>query len=417
MSEEVRGIVLAAGKGERMKSCWPKLSHPLCGRPIICYPIEILKKAGIKKIIVVVGYKKELLFPYLKGTQIVVQKKLSGTGDALLAVEPSLPNFRGTLLVVSGDVPLIREETLRKLLKEHRRTNAFATILVTVMENPSGYGRIFRSEDKQVIKICEETDLKEGEKIREVNSGIYCFQSPLVFGYLKKIKLNPHKKEYYLTDVIALGAERGERISTFFADSQEVLGINTREDLSRAEKIMRMRIMNEIMGKGVTIVDPENTYIEEGVKIGQDTIIFPFTIIEREVSIGKNCRIGPFCRIREKTVIADNVELGNFVELVRSKVGEFSKAKHLTYLGDTSVGREVNIGAGTVVANFDGKKKHKTVIAEKAFIGTGTILIAPVKVGREAITGAGAVVTKNSDVPPGKTVVGVPARILNKIGS
>lgn len=407
---------MAAGKGIRMRSALPKMAHLLCGKPLIYYPQEILRRTGIKEIVVVVGYKKELLFPHLKGSHIVVQKRLSGTGKALLAVGPYLNNFRGTLLVISGDVPLVRPGTLKKLINYHREESAFATVLTAELKNPVGYGRILRNAKGEIVKICEEIDLeKSGLGKAEVNSGIYCFESPAIFKYLKKIRLHPRKQEYFLTDIIEFLSKKGEKISSFLTkDNQEILGINSREDLSRAERIMQMRIMCELMQKGVTIVDPENTYIEEGVRIGRDTIIFPFTVIESDVFIGENCRIGPFCHLREKSVIEDNVELGNFVELVRSRVGEFTRAKHLTYLGDTTVGREVNIGAGTVVANFDGKRKNKTVIQEKAFIGSGTILIAPVKIGRGAITGAGTVVLKNRDVPPGRTVVGVPARLLAK---
>lgn len=416
--KNVRGVILAAGKGIRMNSKFPKMFHPLLGKPLIVYPIENFKKLGIREIFVVVGYKKEFFSSYLRNIKLVVQKRLLGTGNALLSAEPYLGNFKGTILVMAGDIPLIRVETLRNLIKRHKETNSLATILTTFTENPKGYGRILRNGSGKVIGICEETDLDDNlETIKEINSGIYCFESPQIFHYLKKIKINPHKKEYYLTDVIALLSKNNEEISTYsITDYEEVLGINTRRDLSKAEKILKMRLMDRLMQEGVTIVDPDNTYIEEGVKIGRDTVIYPFTVIERDVSIGENCRIGPFCRLRQKTVIEDNVELGNFVELVRSKVRSFTKAKHLTYLGDTYVGKGVNIGAGTIVANFDGRRKNKTFIYDKAFIGSGTILIAPVKVGKRSTTGAGAVVTKNKDVPPGKTVVGVPARILTKEG-
>ncbi|MCM8763611.1 MAG: sugar phosphate nucleotidyltransferase [Candidatus Omnitrophica bacterium] len=413
---KVVGVVLAAGKGVRMKSAFPKMLHYLCGRPLINYPIETLRRIGIDKIFVVVGYKKETLLPYLKEVKIIVQKRLLGTGHALLATKPYLKNFKRTILVISGDVPLVREATLQKLVKQHQSLNSAVTILVANIQEPRGYGRILRDKNSKVIKICEETDLEKGlSGIKEVNSGIYCFKSSLLFRYLKKIKPNPRKKEYYLTDIIGLMAGEGEKISTLcIDDSEEILGINTREDLSRAGKVLNKRMVKKLMDKGVTIVDPLNTYIGEGVEIGKDTIIFPFTVIEPGVSIGRNCRIGPFCHLREKTVIGDNVELGNFVELVRTRMDSFSKAKHLTYLGDACVGKDVNIGAGTIVANFDGKKKNKTIIYDKAFIGSGTILISPVKVGKGAVTGAGTVVTRNKDVPPGETVVGVPAKILTK---
>ncbi|MCM8783573.1 MAG: sugar phosphate nucleotidyltransferase [Candidatus Omnitrophica bacterium] len=413
---KVVGVVLAAGKGVRMKSAFPKMLHSLWGKPLINYPIETLRRIGVNKIFVVLGYKKETLLPYLKEVKIIVQKSLLGTGHALLTTEPYLKDFKGTILVISGDVPLVREATLQKLVKQHQSLNSTVTILVANIQEPWGYGRILRDKNSKVIKICEETDLEKGlSGIEEVNSGIYCFKGSLLFRYLKKIKLNPRKKEYYLTDIIGLMAGEGEKISTLcIEDNEELLGINTREDLSRAEKVLNKRMVKRLMDEGITIVDPSNTYIGEGVEIGQDTIIFPFTVIESGVSIGRNCRVGPFCHLREKTVIGDNVELGNFVELVRTRMDSFSKAKHLTYLGDTCVGKDVNIGAGTIVANFDGKKKNKTIIYDKAFIGSGTILISPVKVGKGAVTGAGTVVTRNRDVPPGKTVVGVPAKILTK---
>ncbi|MCX7661824.1 MAG: sugar phosphate nucleotidyltransferase, partial [Candidatus Omnitrophica bacterium] len=296
--------------------------HFLLGKPLINYPIESMKKIGVEKIFVVVGYKKELFSSYLKDVEVVIQRRLLGTGDALLSTEPYLRNFRGTIIVMSGDIPLVRKETLKNLIRKHKENKSFATILTAIMENPKGYGRILRNREGKVVRICEETDLKERglEKIKEINGGIYCFESPQFFYYLKKIKINPRKKEYYLTDIIELLSKNNKKIFTYsVVDSEEVLGVNTRKDLSKAEKILKMRVMDKLMQEGVTIVDPENTYIEEDVKVGKDTIIYPFTVIERDVSIGKNCRIGPFCRLREKTIIEDNVELGNFVELVRSR--------------------------------------------------------------------------------------------------
>jgi bifunctional UDP-N-acetylglucosamine pyrophosphorylase/glucosamine-1-phosphate N-acetyltransferase len=414
--KDLVAIVLAAGKGERMKSGLPKVLHEVCGRPIISYVLDSLRQINIRTTFVVVGYKKERLIPHLGRAGIVIQKKPLGTADAVGAAKTKLRNFKGTLLVIAGDAPLIRGATLKELIAAHRGSGSVATVLTAKMDNPSGYGRVVRDRSNRVIKICEETDLDErSRQIKEINSGIYCFESDRLFAGLNKIKLNSRKKECYLTDIIAIMAERREKISTFMVkDSSEAMGINTRRGLARANGILKDKFMDKLMESGVTVVDPRTTYIEMPVDIGQDTIIFPFTMIEKNVIIGKNCRIGPFCHLREGSIIQDDVELGNFVELVRSRIGEASKAKHLSYLGDTIVGENVNIGAGTIVANFDGKKKNKTVIEDGAFIGSGSILIAPVKVGKKATTGAGAVVTPNHNVPAGKTVVGLPARLLEK---
>lgn len=414
--KDVIAIVLAAGKGERMKSELPKVLHLVCGKPIISHVLDALREAGVKKIFAVAGYKKDLILSYLGKAEAVVQKRLLGTADALLAARPKLKNFAGTLLVIAGDVPLITGETLKRLVRFHKHSDSLATLLVARAKDPKGYGRILRSRNNRVIKICEETELDEtAQDIKEINSGIYCFEAGSLFKYLNRVELNPRKREYYLTDIIGIMVEAGEKISTFLSeDHSEVLGINTRQDLSVATSILKERLIRKMLDSGVTVVDPATTYIEMSVKIGEDTVIFPFTVIEKNVIIGKNCHIGPFCHLREGTVVEDNVELGNFVELVRSKIGKASKAKHLSYLGDTFIGRGVNIGAGTVVANFDGRRKNKTVIESKAFIGSGSILIAPVKIGRGATTGAGAVVTRNKDVPAGKTVVGLPARVLER---
>jgi len=414
--KDIIAIVLAAGKGERMKSSLPKVLHQVCGRPIISHILDRLREIGIKKIVVVVGYKKELVIPHLGKAEIVVQRKLLGTADAVLAAKAKLSNFKGPVLIIAGDAPLIKDLTLRELIEAHQNSGSGATVLTAKIDNPSGYGRIVRDRSNRVIKICEETDLDEHlQDIKEINSGIYCFQSNRLWAGLNKIKLNPRKKEYYLTDIITILAEAGEKVYAFMIkDSSEVLGINTRRDLAQANRILKGEFMDKLMETGVTVVEPGTTYIEMPVDIGEDTIIFPFTVIEKNVIIGRNCRIGPFCHLREGSVVQDDVELGNFVELVRSKVGRFTKAKHLSYLGDTTVGENVNIGAGTVVANFDGKRKNKTVIEDNAFIGSGSILIAPVKIGKGATTGAGAVVTRKKNIPAGKTVVGVPARILEK---
>ena len=256
---------------------------------------------------------------------------------------------------------------------------------------------------------------RRSKDLYEVNVGVYCFRTKVLFKALDKVKPDNKKGEYYLTDTISILADEGLKVGSMpTRDHDEFLGINSRIDMVKAQDIIRFRIMERLMSQGVTIVDPTTTYIENDVKIGPDTIIYPMTVIEHDVTIGKGCEVGPFARIRPGTKLKSNAHIGNFVEVVRSKVGEGSKAKHLTYLGDVTIGRKVNIGAGTIVANYDGKNKNKTQVKDRAFIGSGTILIAPVKIGKDAITGAGAVVTRNRNVPDKTVVVGVPARVLKK---
>ncbi len=418
MTTDVVAVVLAAGKGKRMNSDLPKVIQPVSGRPIISYILDNLKVCGIKRVIVVVGHGRELVKPFISGAEICVQEKLQGTADALKEPLKKLRNFEGTVLVIAGDAPLVKASTIKELIRVHGDSNSAATILAGIVDDPRGYGRLLRDRAGKVIKILEETELDERlSKIKEINSGVYCFNSRSLSEGLKDIRLNPRKKEYYLTDIIAIMAGKKEKLSSFTAkDGCEIMGINNRCDLAKASSVLRRRLVDNLMLNGVTVIDPDTTYIEAPLKIGRDTVIFPFTVIEKNVIIGKNCRIGPFCHLREGTVLEDNCEIGNFVEVVRSKIGRLTKAKHLSYLGDVKIGKGANIGAGTIIANFDGKKKNKTFISDNAFIGSGSILVAPVKIGKGAITGAGAVVKRNSNIPAGKTAVGVPAYILKKEG-
>jgi len=282
--------------------------------------------------------------------------------------------------------------------------------------NPTGYGRIVRAEGGVVVKIVEEQDATVFEKaIEEINVGVYIFKTAELFDAIKKIKPNNRKKEYYLTDVIEVLNKKNLLVNSVVTeDADEILGVNSRESLAKAYEIFRKRVLAKVVAGGVTVLDPLTTFIDENVTIGKDTVIYPCTVIEREVTIGKNCSIGPFCRVRSGSVVGDDVCVGNFVELNRSRVGASSRIKHQSYIGDTRIGEGVNIGAGTIVANYDGKNKNQTVIKDGAFIGSGTIIVAPVKIGKEAITGAGAVVTKNKDVPDKAIVVGVPAKLLKK---
>jgi len=416
--ENIACVILAAGEGTRMQSSTPKVLHTICGKPMIRYLIDTVQKLGIKDIIVVVGHKAKLVKEKLKGIRCIEQEELLGTADAVDRTKSILLKKTkiDSVLVLCGDVPLLTEQTLNKLIQRHRLISPACTLLTAHLKNPSGYGRIIRANNNRIVKIIEEVDASIYEKvIEEINVGVYCFDKVMLFKALEKVRPNNRKKEYYLTDVIEILTRSNALIdSVTTEDAEEFIGVNTRQDLIRIEQIVRQRILNNFMMKGVTIVDPSNTYIGEEVEIGKDTVIYPYTFIENGVKIGAGCSIGPFARLREGVAIEDKVSIGNFVEIVRSRIGSLAKIKHQCYIGDTIVGKNVNIGAGTIVANYDGKKKNTTIIEDNAFIGTGTILIAPVKVGRGAITGAGSVVTKNRDVPAGKTVVGVPAKILKR---
>ncbi len=419
MAKNTKAVILAAGLGTRMKSNLPKALHPLRGKPMIEYSLDAVRSAGVGDIICVTGYKSKMVEGFLKGAKIVRQKRPLGSGDALNQTKKILKNFKGDILVLYSDDPLIKSQTLRRLINEHKKGENYCTLLSTRIIDPTGYGRIIRDDDDRIMKIVEETEATGFEKKEnEVNAGAYCFKElKKLFSILDGVKNKNKKNEYFLTDVVSLMYERDLKVdSVMTEDSSEALGINSRKDLSIAERILKMRISLELMEKGVTIADPDSTYIDADVTIGNDTVIYPHTTIERGVKIGRNCKIGPYARIRPGCDLKENVEVGNFVELVRAKIDRNTKVKHKAYLGDVIIGKDVNIGAGTITANYDGKSKWVTRIEDGAFIGVGTILIAPVKVGRGAVTGAGAVVTKNHNVPPKAVVVGVPARVITKRG-
>jgi bifunctional UDP-N-acetylglucosamine pyrophosphorylase/glucosamine-1-phosphate N-acetyltransferase len=319
-------------------------------------------------------------------------------------------------LVLCADTPFIKSGTIKRLLKVHRGSGANATVLTAVIENPTGYGRVIRVEDNTVEKIVEELDASLSEReVKEVNVGAYCFNAHDLADALRKLKPNNRKKEYYLTDSIDILHGQGKKVEAVTISSyDEMIGINSRADLAHAICIKRMQVLSELMASGVTIEDPSTTWVSPDVKIGSDTVIRAHTVIERDVKIGARCRIGPFSRLRPGVRLGDDVTVGNFAELNRTKVGDHTKIKHMSYLGDAVVGTHVNIGAGFIIANYDGKKKHISYIEHGAFIGVGSILIAPARIGKKAVVGAGCVVTKGFSVPAGATVVGVPARILRK---
>lgn len=411
--DTVRAIVLAAGRGVRMKSEKAKVLHALLGRPLIHHVLRSLRSAGVKDIVVVVGHQEDAVKKAAgDGVTFARQTEQKGTGHAVLSAEKALKGHGGLVFVLAGDAPLITPDTLKAMIAAHREAGAAATVLTCCIDDPSGYGRITRDESGKFLGIVEDGDATEKQKeIQEVNSGAYVFDSKDLFRALREVKVNAKKGELYLTDVLQILLGHQRKIATHRAsDPAEVYGINSRRDLVAATNFLRWRILERHMDNGVTIVDPSTTFIEEDVTIGSDTVVLPYTVIEHDVKIGKGCEVGPFSHLRPGAVLDDGAEVGNFVEVKKSRIGPHSKAKHLTYLGDATLGAGVNIGAGTITANYDGKNKHATVIGDGVHIGSNTVLVAPVKIGKDATTGAGAIVLH--DVAAGDVVAGVPARSL-----
>ena len=422
MTKGLVAVILAAGKSTRMKSDTPKVLHKICGKAVISYAIDLCLKLKIKHIILVVGWGKEKVLGYVRENykgrdiEIALQKKMLGTADAVLSAKAKIRKSEKDLLVLYADQPLLSLGAARKILNEYNKAGASCVLLTADLEGAQGYGRIIRDSNGRILEIREDKDLNKKEQhIREVNAGSCIFKKEKLFSVINNIKPNNKKREYYLTEAIRLLRERGERISSVKAEDRTVvLGINCRLELVEIEKILTKRLINKFLAQGVTIKSPETTFINHGVKIGRDTVINPFVYIDSNVRIGKNCVIGPFSHIRGESVIKDNVVIGSFGELNRTCVGRNSRIKHFSYLGDAEIGNDVNIGAGTVTANFDGKNKNKTYIDDGAFIGSDTVLVAPVRVGRASITGAGCVVPKYKNVPAGKIVLGVPAKVYKR---
>lgn len=409
-------IILAAGRGARMKSSLPKVLHKIGGRTMIERALLLVKPFSFKPLIVVTGYKGEEVARFCGDAEVVTQKSLLGSADAVLSARGALSKFKGNVVVLYADVPLVKQPTIRELAETHKESGAFCTFLTVKMKNPAGYGRVLRDDNDNIARIVEEREASLYDKaIEEVNAGVYCFKAQQLFDSLKEIKNDNKKGEYYLTDIISVFRKKNLKVECVQAsDEDEAYGINSRRELAGAERILNLRAVEKFMAEGVGIIDPRNTRIDISCEIGQDTVIMPFTIIEEGVTIGSNCVIGPFARLRKGTVLSDKVEIGNFVELTRCNIGMGAKIKHHTYIGDAVIGKNVNIGAGAITANYDGKTKQKTVIKEGAFIGSGTIFVAPVIVGKKAVTGAGSVLTKNTTVPDKALVAGVPARPLKR---
>jgi bifunctional UDP-N-acetylglucosamine pyrophosphorylase / glucosamine-1-phosphate N-acetyltransferase len=412
--DNVKAVVLAAGKGVRMKSDRPKVLHEILGRPVLDFVLRNLRLAGVQDIIVVVGHQADKVKAAAKDCRFADQTVQKGTGHALLAAEAFLRGFSGDVFVVAGDAPLIGPDTLRRLYDDHRGASRDATFLSACLDDPTGYGRVVRDKSTgKFLRLAEDADASPEEKnIPECNSGTYVFKASAVLEALREVKPNNSKGELYLTDALGVLAGKGRPVDAVRSlVPTEIYGINSRRDLVAATNYIRWKILEYHMDNGVTVVDPSTTFVEEDVTIGQDTVIQPFSVIRRGVVIGKNCEVGPFTQLRAGTVMEDGAEVGNFVEVKKSRIGSHSKAKHLTYLGDATLGAHVNIGAGTITANYDGKNKNPTVIGDHSHTGSNTVLVAPVKLGKNVTTGAGAVVVKG-EIPDNAVLVGVPAKPL-----
>ena len=400
MENNIMAIVMAAGKGTRMKSKKSKLVQKIYGKEVVKRAVENAKKAGVNEIVAVVGYMKEEVMAVLgDDVKYAYQEEMLGTGHAVMQAKEYLQGKKGKVLVLNGDVPLIRPETLNKLLEKSIENKEYATLLTAIYDNPTGYGRIVRDEGGNISAIVEEKDTTEEQKeIKEINAGIYCFDIEELLSALDKISPNNAQGEYYLTDVIQIMNEKGLKTGAVIVeDNTEILGINDRIQLEMLTKVLQMRINTEQMKKGVTIEDINTTYIYDNVEIGMDTVIHPNTTIKSGVQIGEDCEIGPNAYIREGCKLANNVKIGNFVEIKKAIIGEGTKVPHFIYLGDCEVGEKCNIGCGTITCNYDGFHKSKTIIGNHAFIGSNTNLVAPVTIGDETFIAAGSTITE--DVP------------------
>ena len=424
-------VILAAGKGTRMYSKLPKVLHKVCGSAMITCVIDAVQEAGVKKTVVVAGFGAEQVSREIAGRgEVVLQEEQLGTAHALLQAEPALKGFCGTVLVLCGDTPLLQGETLRQLAEAHQTSGAAATVLTARVADPTGYGRVIRDGQGFVRKIVEELDASAAElPVDEINTGVYCFDGSGLFDALKRIKPANAKGEYYLTDIIGVLKSDGRAVGAFtLGDSRETAGINDRRQLAEAGDYMRGRILEKIMGQGVTLIDPSSTFIDLKVRVGRDTVIHPFTILEGDCVVGEDCQlgpgtrlidtvvgngvtvqnsialessiadgcnIGPFAYLRPGSDLGPGVKVGDFVEIKKSSIGEGTKIPHLSYVGDALIGKKVNVGAGTITCNYDGSKKWLTRINNGAFIGSNTNLVAPVEVGQNAVIGAGSTITKD----------------------
>jgi bifunctional UDP-N-acetylglucosamine pyrophosphorylase/glucosamine-1-phosphate N-acetyltransferase len=440
--EGIATVILAAGKGTRMKSDLVKVLHPLLGLPMLSYTIDLsLKEIKAEKTIVVIGHQADRIKERFQDPRIqfVFQEEQLGTGHAVLQAVQYLQKFIGTVLILCGDVPLVKSETLLSFVDNFWRNESTLSVLTAVVENPFGYGRILRSPAGWLEKIVEEKDASEEERaIREINTGVFCVKASFLVEGLKEIGQGNAQGEYYLTDLVEIAGKNGRRCSAHtVTDPVEVMGINTRVDLAIANEVLRQEKLKELMLSGVTVLDPKTTYVEKVVEVGRDTTLYPNCYLHGMTKIGDRCiiesnskitdslignevtirsnsvvtesqieegaSIGPFAHLRPLTLVKAKAKIGNFVEVKKSIIGRGSKANHLTYIGDSTVGEDVNIGAGTITCNYDGFEKHQTLIGDRVFVGSNVELVAPVKVGNDSSIGAGTTVTR--DVPEGALAI------------
>ena len=444
MSPDIHVVVLAAGKGTRMKSAWPKVLHRAAGLPLIDHVLRAAGALSPASVIVIVGHGAERMQAVLgtrPGLSFAVQEPQLGTGHALLQAEPLLRGAQGTLLLLSGDAPLLGTATLTALVRAHQSRNAAATVLTATVNDPAGYGRIVREDDRgPIASIVEHKDASPAQReIREINSGVYAFDIAPLFPALREIGSSNAQGEYYLPDLVTIYRGRGLTVETLtVADPREVLGVNSRKELADVAAILRTNKNDALMASGVTIVDPATTYVDPDVGVGADTILHPGVHLEGTTRVGAQCeihsgvrivnstiddgvtinnfcvisdshvsrgaRLGPFTHIRPQSTVGEDAHIGNFVELKKTAIGRGSKASHLAYLGDATVGERVNVGAGAITCNYDGVAKHQTIIEDGAFIGSDSQLIAPVRVGKGAYVAAGSTITH--DVPAEALAIG-----------
>ena len=395
---KIMSITLAAGNGKRMNSNKSKVVHEIYGKPLVKRAVENVEKAGITENIVIVGNKSEDVMAILgESVKYAHQEQRLGTGHAVMQAKKYLENQKGKVVIVNADVPILRPETIKELIDKSIENKEYATVLTAIYENPKGYGRVLRDEGGSIKGIIEDKDATDSEKeIKEINSGIYCFDIEELVLALDELKPNNAQNEYYITDVVKIMNDKGLKIGALIIkDNTELLGVNDRKQLAELTNVLKLRINDMHMLNGVTIVDPNNTYIYDDVEIGKDTIIYPNTTIKSDVKIGANCQIGPNAYIREKCRLEDDVNIGSFVEIKNAIVKQGSKVPHLSYMGDCEIGSKVNIGCGTITCNYDGVNKSKTIIGDNVFVGSNTNLVAPVSLGNNSFIAAGSTITDN----------------------
>lgn len=399
---EIKAVILAAGKGTRMKSNTPKVLHKIFEKPLLGYVLDNVKNI-VNESFLIVGHHAEEVTKYVQkeyeNAKTVLQTPQLGTGHAVSMVCPSLENFNGQVIILCGDTPLITEDTLKNFIDYHNSNNSDLTVMSTIFENPANYGRIIRENDNSLKCIVEEKDATPEQKaVKEVNAGIYCLNWNKIKQAFCQLTSNNAQGEYYLTDIIEWGKKNSLNVNAYIMENnEEIYGINSRSNLATATKLMNTRKLNKLMDNGVTIVDPDSTWISEDTEIGADTTIYPATYIEGKNKIGNNCKIGPCAHLRGDVEIADNCKIGNFVEVKKAKIDHNTNAGHLSYIGDCEIGSNVNIGAGTITANYNPltKVKSKTVLKNDVKIGSNTVLVAPIEVEEGTNVGAGSVITKN----------------------